>query len=365
LTALSIVPLAVLQREIRFKRHSGAISAAALGAAVVAIASALLGAGVWALVVRQILYGALVSALAWWNVRDLLPRADAGRAPTTLRDHRRGASAFFVLAAANLVALNADYVIVGNATDGRQLGLYSLAFMLGFAPLTNFSWKIGAVLFPALSASEDRSMVVSRTLRALRLMSLALLPLVVPAVVLAPSLLPAVLGSDWEAMVLPFQILIVAGVGHALINVFGEALSGTGNIRLHAALQVLMGVAVTAVMLVLVHADGIRGAAIAHLIVLVPIAAGYVVVGGRRLGIDGRAAAAAIAPVAGPVAAQAVATVLAVGVLTAAGVAEAAGALAGALIGCAVAALVFRFSPWNAWHETSALLRFALHRAGP
>lgn len=362
--ALSIVPLAILQRAMLFKRHSACVSAAALGASTLAVTAALLGAGVWALVARQVCYGVLVSLLAWWSVRDLLPRADSDAVRTSLIERRRGAAAFFGLAAANLVALNLDYVIVGNATDAHRLGLYSLAFMLAFAPLTNFSWKIGTVLFPAASATGDLARVASRTLRAAQLMSLVLLPALVPAVVLAPWLLPGVLGEDWKAIVVPFQILLVGGIGHALVNVIGESLSGTGNIKLHAWLQVVMCVTLAPAMLVLVDMDGIRGAAIAHLIVFALVATGYAVLGGRRLGITVRALAAALAPVARPVAGQALASGLLVLLLAAVDIHGAVNALVATLGGAVVAVAMFRASPWQPWAEAKALLRAAIHGSG-
>jgi O-antigen/teichoic acid export membrane protein len=358
--AVSIVPLAMLQRAMLFKRHSACVSAAALGASALAVTAALLGAGVWALVARQVSYGLLVAFLAWWNVRDLLLQAHSDEARTKLIDRRRGAASFFGLAAANLVALNLDYVIVGNATDAHRLGLYSLAFMLAFAPLTNFSWKIGTVLFPAASATSDLATVGSRTLRAAQLMSLILLPALVPAVVLAPWLLPGVLGDDWRAIVVPFQILLVAGIGHAIVNVIGESLAGTGNIKLHAWLQIVMCATLAPAMLVLVHVDGIRGAAIAHLIVFAIVASGYAVLGGRRLGITVRDLGAALAPVARPVTGQALAGGLIVLLLAAVDVRGAVTALVATLGGLAVAVAMFRASPWQPWAEAKALVRAAM-----
>ncbi len=362
LSALSIVPLALLQREMRFKRHAASVSAAALAAALLAIICALQGAGVWALVVRQVTYGLLVSVLAWWNVRDLLPSRATGADAPTLTNRRRGATAFFALAAANLIALNIDYVIVGNATDAHLLGIYSLAFTLAFAPLTNFSWKIGTVLFPAASATADLATVAARTLRSLQLMSLVLLPLLVPAIALASPLLPGVLGGDWMKIVVPFQILVVAGVGHAIVNVIGESLSGTGNVRIHAWLQALMCAMLVPVMIVLVRADGLRGAATAHLVVFAVVAAGYLAVGARRLGLSTSDVWKALAPVAGPVAAQTGVTLGVLAILTEAGAGEGLRAVVGTIAGALVAVALFRTTQRHAWRELSAVLRILARR---
>src|SRR3712207_8856712 len=54
--------------------------------------------------------------------------------------------------------------------------------------------------------------------------------------------------------------------------------------------------------------SGLTGAALAHLLMLVPFTAAYAVGGGRRLGLRVRDLGAAVAPVAGPVALQAAVT---------------------------------------------------------
>jgi O-antigen/teichoic acid export membrane protein len=363
-TALAVVPLTMLQRAMQFKRYAAATAAAALIASVVAVAAAAIGAGVWSLVARQILYAIVVSVLAWWAVRNVLPGPSAAPSRRRARARPAGSGWFLALAGANLVALNLDYFIVGNLQDAHELGLYAFAFTLAFAPLTNFAWKLGTVLFPAVSATDDLPTVAARTLRAVRLMSLVLLPALVPVILLAPSVVPAVLGSRWTGTVLPFQILAVAGVGHALVSVIGDSLSGTGNVGLHARLQLLMCIALAPIMLVLVELDGIRGAAVSHVIVFTIVGAGYVLLGGRRLGIGVMPLGGALGPVALPVIGQAATSAVAVGVLAAAGVHGITAAVAATAAGGATAVILFRRGSWNPWQETTSIVRAALSRAG-
>lgn len=75
---LSIVPLALLQKALLFKRHAAANAGAATIASIVAVVAIVLGAGVWALVARQILFQALLSAFAWISARRLFPAAEPG-----------------------------------------------------------------------------------------------------------------------------------------------------------------------------------------------------------------------------------------------------------------------------------------------
>ena len=79
LVAASIVPLALLQRAMRFKPHALAGAAAAAIASAGSVVAVLAGAGaVWALVARQIAFQALLALIAWICARHLLPAAGTG-----------------------------------------------------------------------------------------------------------------------------------------------------------------------------------------------------------------------------------------------------------------------------------------------
>ena len=313
LFGLSIVPLALLQKELLFKRHAAVNATAAIVSSVVAVTAGLLGADIWALVARQVLFQALLAGLGWMAVRGVRPRA--GPKGTAKRSSARPPDAkwFFLLAIVSFVALNVDYVIVGRFTDVTQLGLYSLAFTIAFAPVTQFAWQIGKVLFPA-AARTAAADVAGRTVKAVRLAGLALLPSIAPAVVLAPVLLPEMLGARWEPMVAPFQILWTVGVIHAVLAILREFLLGTGHVRLCVPIDFAWLLGVAAALAVLVSVDGMRGAALAHVVMAAPYAAAYMRYGLPRLGLGSRRFAGALTEVLLAVGVQGAATgILALG----------------------------------------------------
>lgn len=333
---IAIVPLALLQKRLRFERKAWIAGTSAGLAGAASIVAALLGAGVWALVLRLVLYTSAQAVMGWWAARDLVPARAATSSPA-----RRppGARAFLVLSIADFVALTCDNLVVGAGTDASRLGLYSLAFTLAFAPLTQFSWQIGSVLFPAAAATDDLATVARRTLRAARMTALVLAPLVVPAVALAPTIVPLVLGDKWRAMVPPFQILLITGVGHGVVNVIGESLSGTGGIRFRAWVHAVWALLTVVAVAILVDVAGIRGAALAHLLLFVPLALAYAVRGTRLLGSGPAALWHALRPIAVAVAAQATVAAVVWLVLEALDAPRAAMHVAAAL-GAAVVALV-------------------------
>ena len=307
LASLASVPEALLKKSLDFKRYSLVTGGAALLTAACAITAALLGAGVWSLVVRQVLYQALVAAFAWTAARGALAGLPGGASGGKVR-RPEGRLAFLLIAASSLAAMTIDNLVVGAITDATQLGLYALAFTLGFAPLTQISWRIGQVLFPAAAATSELAAVGRRTVRVARTTALLLFPLAPVAVALAPALLPGLFGDDWEGMVGPFQLLVTVGVLHAVLNTIGESLSGTGNAGFRAWSDTSWAVGTLVLVAVMTDQDGIDGAALAHLIAFAPLGAAYVFLGSRRIGTGAGELWRGMRAVVVPVAVQAAVT---------------------------------------------------------
>jgi O-antigen/teichoic acid export membrane protein len=335
---LSIVPLALLQKGLRFKRHAAANAGAAGISSIVAVLAAVLGAGVWALVARQILFQALLSTFAWFGARGLVPAAEAGeRRGRAARP--AGATWFFLLATISFVALNVDYVVVARVTDVTQLGIYALAFTMAFAPMTQFAWQIGKVLFPAAARSRDSQVVGQRASKAVRLTGLVVLPAAPIVIALAPVMLPRLLGPEWSAMVVVFQILVVAGVVQALLAVMREFLLGSGAVAFCVRTEAFWLASTAGGLVLAVSIAGIRGAALTHLALVVPLTWAYGVLGAPRLGSSWRALWQPLVPLLRAVAFEVAAVAVTVGAVRAAGAPADAAWLAGAAAGVAGAGL--------------------------
>ena len=317
---------------MEFRTLATTTAAANIGSAGVAVAAGLVGAGVWALVTRQLLWFILLAGLAALLARPYLPRGTIDVALIAPRSVDRW---FFVFRLTLLVGLSVDYLVIGALDGAAAVGLYSLAFVIAFAPVEHFSAEVGKVLFAAAAAS-NRESSGPRTVQAVRVMSAVLLPILPPAIVLAPVLVPAILGDQWEGMVAPLQLLLVVGVGYAILNCIGEALSGCGEIAFRAKVNAVWSVVTLAALLALVAVDGIRGAALAHLLVLVPYAAVYLTAGTRRVGTSPHAVWQAVRPICGLVAVEAALTAAVALGLDAAGLSRDIALSAGALAGLAV-----------------------------
>ncbi|MGI8731338.1 MAG: oligosaccharide flippase family protein [Solirubrobacteraceae bacterium] len=355
--AVTIVPNALLQKLMRFKLLAVTVIAGAVIASAAAITAALLGAGVWALVIRLVVNQLVITILVWVYALPLFPRG-AGR--ERANPPRGRATWFLVIATAYFCTLTLDNMIVGHLTDVTQLGLYALAFSLGFAPLRQISWHVGAVLFPSIAATKDPASVERRTMKSLQLMALLLLPMLPPAIALAPGLIPTVLGEEWTGMVIPFQVLLGVGIGQGLINILAETLSVTrvdvrGRIEVVWAAGVLTGVAVGTGLV------GIEGAALGHLIAFSGLASAYLWFGTRAIGTSPRRVLQAIRGVVGCVVAQAIATgLLVVGIGAAGG-----GVLLAGILAAAGGLIVLTPLLWVSQRDVIAELRKFLAAVDP
>lgn len=283
LHAVAVVPTALLQRTMQFRRLASLTAAGNVASALVAVAMALAGLGVWALVARLSVFFAVIAVVATVLCLSAL-RGDQldlhDESPTRCTGNTE--RWFFLFSVMFVLTANLGYLVIGASANAGVVGLYALAFTIAMAPSTQFSEQIGKVLFAATASQPESGGL--RTEQSVRLMATLLVPLLPVGIFAAPAVLPAVLGAEWTPMVVAFQILLVVGVGHAVVNCIGETLSGTGHIAFRTKVILVRCAATLSALAILVPIDGLRGAALAELAVFVPYAAVYATAGARRAG---------------------------------------------------------------------------------
>jgi len=206
LKGVSIVPRALLQREMRFRALAMIESVSYIAGYVgVGIPLAAFGFRVWALV------GAHFTEVVVSSVGTLLLR------PHDLRPIVDSHSMYHLLAfgggytiarIANYVSTQVDKLIVGRWLGAYSLGIYSRSYYLVNVVSTIFEATIGRVLFPAMAKLQhDQEQFATFYLYAISLISTILCPLIAVSIVAAPELIDVLLGEQWSKVVLPFQLL--------------------------------------------------------------------------------------------------------------------------------------------------------------
>jgi teichuronic acid exporter len=337
LHAVAVVPMALLQKSMRFRRLGGLNAIANVVSSLVALAIALAGLGVWALVARQLVLFGMLAVLSSVLCLPALRAHEPSAVPVPRGERARGGERWFFLFSV-FRSLNSSlaYLVIGASGNAGLVGLYSVASTIGMAPATQFSEQVGKVLFAA--AAKQPETCRGRTEQSVQLMSMLMLPLLPVGILIAPTILPEVFGAQWKPMVVAFQVLLVVGVVDAIVNCIGEPLSGTGYMPFRAKVMVARCVATLLALGILVPIGGIRGAALAQLLVFVPYTALYFTAGARRAGTSLAALWRRLRPVAVALGVQLVASSAVLISLVASGVANSVSACAAAVVGLAACA---------------------------
>ena len=182
---------------------------------------------------------------------------------------------FLVAAISIQLISNADAVIIGTSLGEAELGLYAAAYVLA-GQLLFLSGPISLVVYPRLSALHEEGAGFQRAIRDLSsALGLFVLPASVGAALVAPSLIAAIYGHDYQRSIPLLTILM----GMPLVGFYNVAMSQALNAarRPGTVARVAAGAAAgsVALNLALVPTLGLTGAAMAAVATEVLTAAAY------------------------------------------------------------------------------------------
>ena len=295
--ALGVVPTAVLSRAMDFRRVAAARTFGALCGTTSAVAIALAGGKVSALVSGTLVMSFTTTVMVWFlsplRVRAVFDLADARRI-LAFGLHLTGSDVM------NYFSRNADNVLVGRFLGSSPLGYYQMGYMLMTLPLQNFSFMIGQVMYPALSKfSEDHQRFGAAYLRTSSLISLATFPVMVGLAVTAQPFVRVFLGPKWMPVA---ALLMVFGPLGALQSITGTTkliYNTQGKTNLLFRWQVFASVAYVASFVVGLR-WGIMGVAVSYTIVWTLLMVPMLVIPFRLVGITLKAFFRAVWPTIWP-----------------------------------------------------------------
>lgn len=206
INGIAVIPEALLQRELKFGRLAAArVLSFTLGYGASGIALALMGLGVWALLAGH-MAEAILKVIILMAVQPYPKRpALESRA---FRELVYFAGGFTAARIAAYVAGQGDNLVVGRWLGAEALGFYGRAYQLMAMPAKYFDQAVSKVMFPSMSLiQENQSRLGSTFKRGIALTALITLSTSAMAAVLGREIVFVLLGSQWEAVVLPFQIM--------------------------------------------------------------------------------------------------------------------------------------------------------------
>lgn len=245
--ALQVVPRAGLQRGMKFARLAWLQFLQVMVTQGVLVAGALLGLGVWALVVSA-LCGALAATLllfAWHPYALAWPREIARLASPLLQGWRVLASRIAYYAYSS-----ADQTVVGKLLGKDALGAYSFATALSTTVSGEISATVTRVIPGIFSEVQRDPNALKRYFLVLtELLAYVSLPVSVGIALTADYVVRVVLGPQWEAVVVPLRILCVYSAYYTTQILFGPILTWTGRFRANMWCSIVAGITLPAAFL--------------------------------------------------------------------------------------------------------------------
>jgi O-antigen/teichoic acid export membrane protein len=198
-SATSIVPKAILMRDMNFRALFLVALITPPISGGVGIYLAVQGFGIWSLVFQQMIAVLVRSILVWFLV---------GWSPKILfkLDHIReifSYSSFLIFTKiANYFTKQGDLFLIGRFLGAAPLGIYSKGYGLLTTPLKMINGTIIPVVFSAISKIQEQvSKLQKAFLSASKNMAIIYLPLLVGSIFLAEPFILLLLGDKWVDVV--------------------------------------------------------------------------------------------------------------------------------------------------------------------
>jgi PST family polysaccharide transporter len=259
LRSATVVPNAMLERELAFLRRTVVEPVAAVAFAAAAIVALANGMGVWGLVIGNYVQIAVDAVLTWllarWRPRPRLASLAMWRELVRFGRH--------VIAAGIVqrVGEQADRVLVGRFVGTSSLGQYQYALRLAMAPFEATLAVASHVLFPAFARiSEDRERLGAAYLRSLRWVMVAAMPASLILFPLGEPLTVVLFGDVWRPAGRALMAMCLFGAGNSLLSICLEGAKAYGRPAVLARVHLFMMVVTVGAMAALLPL-GLNGVA--------------------------------------------------------------------------------------------------------
>jgi O-antigen/teichoic acid export membrane protein len=237
LAGLRVVPQALIQRALDFRRTSIFEMAATFVTAVTSVAlAAFVGLDAEAYILGSLAGTALSTVLYLASVPRALPRWHR----TEMRELLRFGVPAGLGGAAWVGYRNIDYAILGAVLTPALVGFYYRAFTVGVEYEQKISGIVNRMVFPIYSRTENASHMRDVRARIVRVNATLIFPLLAFFVSVAPVLVPFAFGARWDPAVLPAQILVIAGLAAMLNAGTGPLVMASGRPRVMLLVNTIM-----------------------------------------------------------------------------------------------------------------------------
>lgn len=253
INAFSIIPRAMFTKEVDFKVQAKVNMAASVLSGIVAVAMALLGFGVWSLVVRMLALNGIQAMLLVFY-RRWLPSLVFSTA-----SFKRLFGFGWKLLVSGLIDTaynNIYYLIIGKQYSATSLGYYTNASKFSDVATQTLTATIQRVTYPVLSGIQDQEERLKQSFKkVIKLSGFLIFPVMVGVAAIADPLIYLIFGEKWMTMVPYFQLLCIAGMLYPIHALNLNILQVKGRSDLFLYLEIIKTIVPTVLILIVIWMD--------------------------------------------------------------------------------------------------------------
>jgi O-antigen/teichoic acid export membrane protein len=236
LIAFHTVQTVILRRDLNYKQLTKLNFIASLLSGIIGVSLALLGFGIWSLIV-QVLFREIVFNLAIWRISLWKPTLTFSM--KALKQLWSYGYHIFLSQVLATVYEKLDYIIIAKLFPAATLGFFHQAKQLNNIAITYFSSSLMSVLFPLLSKIQyDTARFQSVVIKLLGVVSIFTFFILGELYLVSDEFILLLLGEQWEASVYYFKLFLLSGFAYPISALMVDILKSRGKSKAFFRLEV-------------------------------------------------------------------------------------------------------------------------------
>jgi len=227
ISCLGKVPAALLEKNMQFKKIAIIEISTSIIYFITAIIFAILGMGIWSLVVAYIIKTLYKNILAFVYSK-WLPKFEFDKKIALEMFHF--GKFLFLGGIIWFLKMNLDNMLVGKILGITALGFYGIAFNIANFSSDYFGSKVHRVVFPAFSKIQnDKYDLKQAFLKTTKLVGIFAFPLCAILFLMGDELIRLVYGVKWIEAIPVLKVLAFAGLFSTLSTAMGPLFNASGH----------------------------------------------------------------------------------------------------------------------------------------
>ena len=236
LIAFHTVQTVILKRHLNFKELTKLNLLASISSGFIGVSLALLGFGIWSLILQVIFREVLFNIIIW---RSSSWKPSLNFSLKALKQLWSYGFHMFLAQILTTVYQKLDYMIIAKLFPVSTLGYFYQAKQLNTFAITYFSSSLMSVLFPLLSKIQyNTKHFQSLVIKLLDLLLLVTFFILGELYLVADELIPLLLGEQWEASIAYFKLFLLSGFAYPISALMVDILKSRGKAKEFLKLEV-------------------------------------------------------------------------------------------------------------------------------